>query len=69
MKHGEEVCSCENVQSIINKRISHTVSCCVQMHIVHIKEEYSCLAEAVKDPAGVAVLGFFFEVNSQYKNV
>lgn len=32
------------------------------MHIVHIKEEYSSLSQAVTDQAGVAVLGFFFEV-------
>lgn len=32
------------------------------MHIVHIKEKYASLSEAVKDRAGVAVLGFFFQV-------
>lgn len=33
------------------------------MHIVHIKEGYNSLAEAVRDDTGVAVLGFFFEVS------
>ncbi|XP_070825818.1 carbonic anhydrase 4b [Chaetodon trifascialis] len=33
----------------------------MEMHIVHIKEEYNSLSQAVKDPTGVAVLGFFFE--------
>lgn len=32
------------------------------MHIVHIKEEYSNLSQAVGDRTGVAVLGYFFEV-------
>jgi len=32
------------------------------MHIVHIKEEYDSLSQALKDRTGVAVLGFFFEV-------
>lgn len=32
------------------------------MHIVHIKEEYNSVSEAVKDPSGIAVLGFLFEV-------
>ncbi|XP_036415070.1 carbonic anhydrase 4b [Colossoma macropomum] len=33
----------------------------MEMHIVHIKEMYSSLQEAVTDPAGVAVLGFLYE--------
>ncbi|XP_029302681.1 carbonic anhydrase 4b [Cottoperca gobio] len=33
----------------------------MEMHIVHIKDEYNSLAEAGGDRAGVAVLGFFFE--------
>ncbi|KAM3615357.1 uncharacterized protein V6R79_000898 [Siganus canaliculatus] len=36
----------------------------MEMHIVHIKEEYNALAEATADPNGVAVLGFFFEESS-----
>lgn len=32
------------------------------MHIVHIKEEYESLSQAVRDRTGVAVLGFFFQV-------
>uniref|UniRef100_A0A8B9I1D5 Carbonic anhydrase IV c n=1 Tax=Astyanax mexicanus TaxID=7994 RepID=A0A8B9I1D5_ASTMX len=33
-----------------------------KVHIVHIKEEYSTLKEAMNDSVGVAALGFFFEV-------
>lgn len=33
----------------------------MEMHIVHIKEEYKSLSQAVRDRTGVAVLGFFFE--------
>uniref|UniRef100_A0A665TCJ4 Carbonic anhydrase n=1 Tax=Echeneis naucrates TaxID=173247 RepID=A0A665TCJ4_ECHNA len=33
----------------------------MEMHIVHIKEEYDSLAQAERDRAGVAVLGFFFQ--------
>ncbi|AWO98734.1 putative carbonic anhydrase 4-like [Scophthalmus maximus] len=33
----------------------------MEMHIVHIKEEYDSLSWAVRDHAGVAVLGFFFQ--------
>ncbi|KAM7412860.1 hypothetical protein PAMA_020311 [Pampus argenteus] len=36
----------------------------MEMHIVHIKGEYNSLSEAVKDPAGVAVLGFLFQESS-----
>lgn len=32
------------------------------MHIVHIKEEYDSLSQALRDPRGVAVLGFLFQV-------
>lgn len=32
------------------------------MHIVHIKENYPSISEALKDRTGVAVLGFFFQV-------
>lgn len=34
------------------------------MHIVHIKENYSSVEEAVKDPSGLAVLGFFYQVRT-----
>uniref|UniRef100_A0A7N9AWY3 Carbonic anhydrase n=1 Tax=Mastacembelus armatus TaxID=205130 RepID=A0A7N9AWY3_9TELE len=34
----------------------------MEMHIVHIKEEYTSLSQAKKDPIGLAVLGFFIEV-------
>uniref|UniRef100_A0A7N8Y7V1 Carbonic anhydrase n=1 Tax=Mastacembelus armatus TaxID=205130 RepID=A0A7N8Y7V1_9TELE len=33
----------------------------MEMHIVHIKEEYTSLSQAKKDPIGLAVLGFFIE--------
>ncbi|XP_042343307.1 carbonic anhydrase 4b [Plectropomus leopardus] len=33
----------------------------MEMHIVHMKEEYESFSQAVKDPTGVAVLAFFFE--------
>ncbi|KAM4742030.1 carbonic anhydrase 4b [Anableps anableps] len=33
----------------------------MEMHIVHIKEDYDSLSQAVKDPAGIAVLGFLFQ--------
>ncbi len=32
------------------------------MHIVHIKEEYNSSDQAEKDPSGIAVLGFMFQV-------
>uniref|UniRef100_A0A671TG77 Carbonic anhydrase n=1 Tax=Sparus aurata TaxID=8175 RepID=A0A671TG77_SPAAU len=34
----------------------------MEIHIVHIKEEYNSLSEAVRDRTGAAVLGFFFQV-------
>uniref|UniRef100_A0A3P9DHA6 Carbonic anhydrase n=1 Tax=Maylandia zebra TaxID=106582 RepID=A0A3P9DHA6_9CICH len=34
----------------------------MEMHIVHIKEPYSSLAEAEHDTAGIALLAFLFEV-------
>ncbi|XP_035637790.1 carbonic anhydrase 4 isoform X1 [Oncorhynchus keta] len=33
----------------------------MELHIVHMNEEYSTLEDALKDPIGVAVLGFFYE--------
>ncbi len=33
-----------------------------QLHIVHIKEKYSSLGEALNDSTGVAALAFFFKV-------
>uniref|UniRef100_UPI0037E7CDC0 carbonic anhydrase 4b n=1 Tax=Semicossyphus pulcher TaxID=241346 RepID=UPI0037E7CDC0 len=33
----------------------------MEMHIVHIKEEYHTVSQALRDPTGVAVLGFFFQ--------
>ncbi|XP_066502762.1 carbonic anhydrase IV c [Hoplias malabaricus] len=35
----------------------------MEVHIVHIKERYNTLKEAMNDPMGVAALGFFFEVS------
>ncbi|XP_056587985.1 carbonic anhydrase IV c [Triplophysa dalaica] len=34
----------------------------MELHIVHIKEQYSSLQEAESDTTGVALLAFFFEV-------
>uniref|UniRef100_A0A4W5P5A5 Carbonic anhydrase 4 n=1 Tax=Hucho hucho TaxID=62062 RepID=A0A4W5P5A5_9TELE len=31
------------------------------LHIVHMKQQHSNLGDALKDPTGVAVLGFFYE--------
>ncbi|XP_041660971.1 carbonic anhydrase 4b [Cheilinus undulatus] len=39
----------------------------MEMHIVHIKEEYDFVSQALKDPMGVAVLGFFFQ-ESEFTN-
>ncbi|KAL7844365.1 hypothetical protein SRHO_G00229040 [Serrasalmus rhombeus] len=39
----------------------------MEVHIVHIKQQYNTLSEAMNDPVGVAALGFFFEV-SPYEN-
>lgn len=39
-----------------------------QMHIVHIKQEYDTLNEALKDKNGVAVLGFFYQVSSNFSD-
>uniref|UniRef100_A0A8C5ARF2 Carbonic anhydrase n=1 Tax=Gadus morhua TaxID=8049 RepID=A0A8C5ARF2_GADMO len=45
----------------------------MEMHIVHIKEEYDTLDQAVADDTGVAVLGFFFQEsptpNKQYEPI
>ncbi|XP_010863830.2 carbonic anhydrase 4-like [Esox lucius] len=42
----------------------------MELHIVHMKEKHSNLEDALKDPSGVAVLGFFYEesnrVNRKY---
>lgn len=37
----------------------------LQLHIVHMKHHYSNLSAALSDKDGVAVLGFFYEVNFQ----
>uniref|UniRef100_A0A3B5LA04 Carbonic anhydrase n=1 Tax=Xiphophorus couchianus TaxID=32473 RepID=A0A3B5LA04_9TELE len=34
----------------------------MELHIVHMKNKYADLATALRDPEGVAVLGFFYEV-------
>lgn len=36
----------------------------MEIHFVHMKSIYDSLNDALKDPAGVAVLGFFYEVSS-----
>ncbi|XP_005800879.2 carbonic anhydrase 4-like [Xiphophorus maculatus] len=35
----------------------------MELHIVHMKNKYADLATALRDPEGVAVLGFFYEVS------
>ncbi|KAI4878774.1 hypothetical protein NFI96_028775 [Prochilodus magdalenae] len=37
----------------------------MEVHIVHIKEQYNTLNEAMNDSVGVAALGFFFELSPQ----
>ncbi|KAK3524379.1 hypothetical protein QTP70_028011, partial [Hemibagrus guttatus] len=37
----------------------------MELHIVHIQEQYNTLKEAMSDTAGVAVLGFFYEVSTE----
>ncbi|CDQ81612.1 unnamed protein product [Oncorhynchus mykiss] len=45
----------------------------MELHIVNIKEEYNSLDEALKDLAGVGVLGFFYEQsgssNKKYESI
>ncbi|XP_056308449.1 carbonic anhydrase 4a [Danio aesculapii] len=36
----------------------------MELHIVHMKQKYIRIEDALKDPSGVAVLGFFYEVSS-----
>lgn len=36
----------------------------MELHIVHMKQRYNRLEDALRDPSGVAVLGFFYEVSS-----
>ncbi|XP_036436397.1 carbonic anhydrase 4a [Colossoma macropomum] len=33
----------------------------MELHIVHMRQDYSSLSDALRDPSGVAVLGFFYE--------
>ncbi|KAA0717397.1 Carbonic anhydrase 4 [Triplophysa tibetana] len=41
----------------------------MELHVVHIKQKYSTLTEAFKDPFGLAAFGFFLEEsNSDNKN-
>ncbi|XP_060754005.1 carbonic anhydrase 4b [Neoarius graeffei] len=45
----------------------------MEMHIVHIKEIYSSVEEAIKDPFGLAVLGFMYQkshsANKKYDSI
>ncbi|XP_072546753.1 carbonic anhydrase 4b [Salminus brasiliensis] len=45
----------------------------MEMHIVHIKEMYRSVEEALTDPSGVAVLGFLFQEtgssNKKYESI
>uniref|UniRef100_A0A672KN17 Carbonic anhydrase n=1 Tax=Sinocyclocheilus grahami TaxID=75366 RepID=A0A672KN17_SINGR len=38
----------------------------MELHIVHIKEKYNSVEQAINDPSGVAVLGFFYEESQSY---
>ncbi|XP_028840687.1 carbonic anhydrase 4a [Denticeps clupeoides] len=40
----------------------------MELHIVHMKQKFSSLSEALQDPTGVAVLGFFYEVSKLPNN-
>ncbi|XP_053503810.1 carbonic anhydrase 4b [Ictalurus furcatus] len=40
----------------------------MEMHIVHIKKDYSSVEEAVKDPSGLAVFGFLYEESDREVN-
>ncbi|XP_042595186.1 carbonic anhydrase 4b [Cyprinus carpio] len=45
----------------------------MELHIVHIKENYNSVEQAIVDPSGVAVLGFFYEesqsANKKYDGI
>ncbi|XP_054899431.1 carbonic anhydrase 4a isoform X2 [Poeciliopsis prolifica] len=45
----------------------------MELHIVHIKNQYADLKTALRDPEGIAVLGFFYEEsnspNRMYDNI
>ncbi|XP_073717294.1 carbonic anhydrase 4-like isoform X1 [Misgurnus anguillicaudatus] len=36
----------------------------MELHIVHIKQRYNKIEDALKDPSDIAVLGFFYEVSN-----
>ncbi|XP_016349117.1 carbonic anhydrase 4-like [Sinocyclocheilus anshuiensis] len=45
----------------------------MELHIVHIKENYNSVEQAINDPSGVAVLGLFYEespsANKKYDGI
>ncbi|XP_043115098.1 carbonic anhydrase 4b [Puntigrus tetrazona] len=45
----------------------------MELHIVHVNEKYGSVEQAVDDPSGVAVLGFFYEesqsANKKYDGI
>ncbi|XP_069003127.1 carbonic anhydrase 4a [Embiotoca jacksoni] len=45
----------------------------MELHIVHIKNQYTDLTTALSDPEGIAVLGFFYErsnsANQKYESI
>lgn len=45
------------------KKVVTSVIFPLQLHIVHMNQHYTDLTTALADPEGVAVLGFFYEVN------
>ncbi|XP_016104331.1 carbonic anhydrase 9-like [Sinocyclocheilus grahami] len=36
----------------------------MELHIVHMKQRFNRLEDALRDPSGIAVLGFFYEESS-----
>ncbi|XP_043094194.1 carbonic anhydrase 4a [Puntigrus tetrazona] len=36
----------------------------MELHIVHMKQKYNRIEDALRDPSGIAVLGFFYEESS-----
>ncbi|KAI4887269.1 hypothetical protein NFI96_021666 [Prochilodus magdalenae] len=40
----------------------------MEMHIVHIRQDFNTVTEAVTSPTGLAVLGFFFEESASANN-
>lgn len=54
--------------STSQKMTTFFISNVLQLHIVHMKHQYTDLATALQDKDGVAVLGFFYEVTALSHN-